>query len=324
MTDSQAPLSSEVSCDYGKYYYSHCCGDEYVRNENWLGVFRHFANCISSGIAPLKVLDAGCAKGFLVEALREKGIEAFGVDISEFAIGQAYEAIRPFLAVASLTEPLVQKYDLIVSIEVLEHIPAPQALIALENICSATEDVLFSSSPFDYAEPTHINVHPPEYWAAAFARHGFYRDFDFDGSFLTPWAVRFRKDLKKNPLEIVAQYERKFWQLSQADQGSRVFATKLQNEIAAILEKTQLTTLSQLNLKMDEIEKLKLEVAECKKALQVELESQLALKQKAFDDASDLQNKIQSYIASDLVFQNSKAGKFVQLVRNLKSFLKTN
>ena len=38
-----------------------------------------------------------------------------------------------------------------------------------------------------------MNVRPPEYWAEQFARQGFVRDVDFDASFITPWAVRFRR-----------------------------------------------------------------------------------------------------------------------------------
>lgn len=40
-------------------------------------------------LADKKCLDIGCAKGFLVEDFREFGIECFGVDWSEYAIGQS-------------------------------------------------------------------------------------------------------------------------------------------------------------------------------------------------------------------------------------------
>jgi hypothetical protein len=39
--------------------------------------------------------------------------------------------------------------------------------------------VIFSSTPFDYREPTHVNVRIPEGWAEASARHGFYRAVDY-------------------------------------------------------------------------------------------------------------------------------------------------
>jgi 2-polyprenyl-3-methyl-5-hydroxy-6-metoxy-1,4-benzoquinol methylase len=43
------------------------------------------------------VLDVGCAKGYLVRALRRLGLEARGIDVSCYAIGQADEEVRPHL-----------------------------------------------------------------------------------------------------------------------------------------------------------------------------------------------------------------------------------
>ena len=42
--------------------------------------------------------------------------------------------------------------DLIVCIEVLEHMPADEAEAAIANICGQTADILFSSSPLDFRE----------------------------------------------------------------------------------------------------------------------------------------------------------------------------
>ena len=47
-----------------------------------------------------KVLDVGCAKGFLVEDLRSFGVDAYGIDISQYAIDCASEAVKPYLTVA--------------------------------------------------------------------------------------------------------------------------------------------------------------------------------------------------------------------------------
>lgn len=236
-TAREVPVTVEISNqNFDKFYYSHCCGANYTRTDEWLQFFRYIADRVIAITAPTRVLDAGCAKGFLVEAFREKGVEAFGVDISEYAIGEAHESIQPFVKVQSLTERIESKFDLIISIEVLEHMPQKDAINAIAQICSATDDVIFSSSPFDYDEPTHINVHPPEYWAREFARHGFFRDLDFDGSFLTPWATRYRRqDSGPRQLdELVGAYERKLWELTQAEQGSRKHAMTVQGQLAEL------------------------------------------------------------------------------------------
>lgn len=48
-----------------------------------------------------KVLDIGCAKGFLVKDLRAIGIDARGVDVSQYAIDNAEPEAKPYLSIAS-------------------------------------------------------------------------------------------------------------------------------------------------------------------------------------------------------------------------------
>ena len=73
---------------YDSNYYNNCCGAPYVRGGAIWDFFCRVADNIVSRIAPHTVLDVGCAKGFLVEQLREKGVEAWGFDISESARGR--------------------------------------------------------------------------------------------------------------------------------------------------------------------------------------------------------------------------------------------
>lgn len=218
---------------FDAFYYGHCCGQPYVRNEQWLRFFGGIADRIAADLAPARVLDAGCAMGFLVETLRERGVDARGIDLSEYAIDHVHPPVRPFCRVGSITDDLGGDYDLIVSIEVAEHMPTRSAEAAIANICAHTSDVLFSSSPIDYREPTHVNVHPPEYWAEQFARHGFYRDVDYDATYILPWAARFRK--RSEPMHrLVHGYERRYWELAHAASDARSYATELQKTFATV------------------------------------------------------------------------------------------
>lgn len=49
-----------------------------------------------------RVLDVGCAKGYLVAALHQRGIEANGIDVSAYAVGNAPPEVRPYLQVSSV------------------------------------------------------------------------------------------------------------------------------------------------------------------------------------------------------------------------------
>jgi len=229
---------------YDAYYFQHGCGQPYERNAVWLQFFGGIAQKIVETIGPRTALDAGCAMGFLVEGLRERGVDAFGVDISEYAIGQAHESIRPYCWVGSVSAPLPQRYDMIVCIEVLEHLRQPESEAAIANFCRFSDDILFSSTPFDYREATHFNVQPPEYWADQFARHGFVRDVDFDASFITPWAVRFRQS-REPQHQIIRDYERRFWLLWKENTDLRSLAVDLRNQLAAS-EQTALALRTQI------------------------------------------------------------------------------
>lgn len=180
---------------YNREYYQSCLGPvPYSRYEGkWLQFFGLVADHIVKHIGPKKVLDAGCAKGFLVEALRDRGVEAYGIDLSEYAVSQVRRDIKRYCRVASLLDPIVERFDLIVCIEVLEHIPEEMARQVIANLCRSADDILFSSTPDDFAEVTHVNVQPRSYWNALFAEQGFDLDVEFDASRIAPHAMRFVK-----------------------------------------------------------------------------------------------------------------------------------
>lgn len=118
-----------INNDYfdDKYYYN-CCGQKDYVNGDWSKkAFQRIARRIVDEFKPKSVFDAGCACGHLVAALRDFGVEAYGIDISEYAIKNIREDIRPYCAVASLASELPPsfpgRFDLVTNIEVLEHIP---------------------------------------------------------------------------------------------------------------------------------------------------------------------------------------------------------
>ncbi len=189
-------MSSNASpgAQYDATYYEHGLGPvPYQQRDVWLTRFRFVADQIARVYAPKTVFDAGCAFGYLVEALRERGIEAWGSDVSDYAISQAGEGARPYVRAGSISEPLTRHYDMITCIEVLEHVDTETGDAAIANFCAHSDAVLFSSSPSDFEEATHMNVQPPGYWAARFAAHGFYRAVEHDPAWVTAWAGMFRK-----------------------------------------------------------------------------------------------------------------------------------
>lgn len=120
---------------------------------------------------PTSVLDIGCAKGYLVRALRQRGVPAFGIDISEYAIDQAPEDVQDFLFNHDITsgkEVQFPRCELIVSLDTFEHIPKEK----LENVKKFMEKfgekyfvrVGTTQTPNWQHDPSHINMHRIEWW----------------------------------------------------------------------------------------------------------------------------------------------------------------
>lgn len=208
-----APAGPGDAPVYGAYYYDRLIGDyeqsgRYEYTGEWREFFRVMAHHIATRFNPKRTLDAGCAKGFLVRALREHPIEAFGIDASEYAISEADQSIKDYVRVGSITEPLDGPYDLITCIEVIEHLPDSEIENAITRLCEASDRILFSSTPDDFVEPSHLSVKAPEDWVALFAKRGFYRNFNVDTSFVTPWAVLFERLPAGDASQAIREYDR--------------------------------------------------------------------------------------------------------------------
>ena len=201
------PTSSDL---YGpEYYAAHCGPVPYARTDHWLQFFGGVADVLVQSFAPRRVFDAGCAIGLLVEALWDRGIEAHGRDISDWAITQVRVDVRPWCEAGSIADPVGAEYDLITCIEVLEHMPEDEAVRAIQAMAVAAPRILFSSSPTDLDEPTHVNVRPPAYWLALWAEAGFAPSVTHDAGYLAPHAyVLERSEDGRSQRELVAFADR--------------------------------------------------------------------------------------------------------------------
>ncbi len=217
---STASLST-TAVDYDEQYFRTGLGLPYDEQEpHWGRFFGDVADNLVRQVAPRSCLDVGCAKGFLVAALLDRGIDARGVDISDYAITAAVERVRDRVAVHDLTQPLEGSYDLITVIEVIEHMAPTDTQLAIDNICAATDRIFFSSTPYDYAEPTHVNLHPTATWAGWFAQRGFFRRTDLDLTYLSPWAMIVERAALR-PADVAYRYETELAPLREEVVGKR-------------------------------------------------------------------------------------------------------
>lgn len=176
----------------------------------WMPICDRIAEQIIHDFSPKTVLDAGCSTGDLVEALRSRGVSAFGIDSSELAIAKANATVHDFCIVHSIAEPLPadlpQKFDLIIIMDVMEHIYPEQAIPALALMCQYTDTIIFASTAADDQDYSHYNVQKPEYWARLFAINGFYHDLVQRADNINPLAMIFRRG--NQYVDIIQNYEK--------------------------------------------------------------------------------------------------------------------
>lgn len=133
----------------------------------------------------IHAIDIGCAKGYLVRHLRRRGFDAWGEDISEYAIGNAPDDTREFLRLYDLTslDPSffgTEAFNLALCFETMEHIPEPNVDQALTNIFNMLEpgaQVLFTictdKQPGWDSDPTHVTIRSREWWDARLTQNGY-------------------------------------------------------------------------------------------------------------------------------------------------------
>lgn len=251
------------------YYRSHC-GDEYERGHGWEEIFGNYADRIVKEINPRKTLDVGSAKGFFVEALRDRGVEAYGIDISDYAIAEVREDIKPFCKVQSALLPIEEKYDLITCIEVLEHLDSKDIPLAIQRMCEAADDIIFSSTPFDYEEESHVSIHAPEYWVEQFAYNGFYHDVQYDCSYIAVQTMRFRK-ADKSKVDLIREYESELFQKQQEIVAARQ-RYKLSEENVTIYKEAYQKHVDMINQELNpKISELTEQVSEIAKKTESEM-----------------------------------------------------
>lgn len=127
-------------------------------------------------IKPTSVLDVGCGTGTWLKVLDEHGVHDYVgldgdfversqllIDASRF---QAHDLAHPF--------SLHRVFDLVICLEVAEHLPASAAPALIDSLCLHGEVIVFSAAVPGQGGQNHINEQWPDYWVHLFAKRGFY------------------------------------------------------------------------------------------------------------------------------------------------------
>jgi SAM-dependent methyltransferase len=120
-------------------------------------------------------VDVGCGLGTWLAVFRELGVQdVIGID-GDYVDRDRLEIPRDRFLPFDLEQPLSlpRRFDLVVSLEVAEHLPPSAAATFVASLCSLGPVVLFSAAAPFQGGTNHVNEQWPDYWARLFSRHGF-------------------------------------------------------------------------------------------------------------------------------------------------------
>jgi SAM-dependent methyltransferase len=126
-------------------------------------------------VLPKSVIDVGCGTGsWLAEFARNGIVDFCGVE-GDFFPADMLEIPRERFVVFDLTQPYrcSRRFDLVISLEVAEHLPADCAASFVGSLVRLGPAVLFSAAIPGQGGTHHVNEQWQDYWAELFERHDY-------------------------------------------------------------------------------------------------------------------------------------------------------
>ena len=123
---------------------------------------------------PTSVIDLGCANGIHIKKFKELGVKrVLGLEGTKHWVPYIENAIGSDYVIKDLRKPLgiKEQFDLVFSVEVLEHLEKMYANQAVKNILSLGKVFCISACPISGGFH-HFNPQPRQYWINKFAKHG--------------------------------------------------------------------------------------------------------------------------------------------------------
>ena len=148
---------------YTKQYFLNCKLTQLSRAKK-LSVFREIMR-----LKPERVLDVGCGLGALVKWLREKGVEAYGVDFAQ-TIKDDFGLKEDYFVIADAKKlPFEDNhFDVVVSTDFFEHLPEEEIDIVLGEMKRVGGKILAKiayEAPLNLRQTKlHLTNKPKSWW----------------------------------------------------------------------------------------------------------------------------------------------------------------
>lgn len=162
---------------FGNDVYSESYFEDIERREGDSAL--HISKWITEELAPESVIDVGCGPGHLMEAFEERGVDTFGIDVSDAALRRTREKGLEVERFDLRTDASLPggPYDLAVCCEVAEHIEEKHAESLVNKLTKAAPVVYMTAAEPDGAPGLfHVNEQEHKYWIELMGAQGYRYD----------------------------------------------------------------------------------------------------------------------------------------------------
>lgn len=197
-------LKLKYGDEYGKSYFEKTSEDARLILKERRPLWRRWVKIIRKYRASGKILDVACGLGFFL-AYAERYYDAYGIDISEYAIKKAKQrTTQAKISVGDATNLDYESdyFDIVTCFDLLEHLPKPALalkefhrvlkkggilVIRIPNISSIGAK-LKKEKWFGYRDKTHVSLLSNNEWMKLLKDNGFeIMEVFYDGLWDTPY-----------------------------------------------------------------------------------------------------------------------------------------
>lgn len=153
-----------------------CYDDDFYKlnKEEGLKIAEWLPEILIEMFDPKSVVDVGCGTGHLIKAFMDNEIICLGIEGSDASIQNSLcpEAVIQQDLRNPLTIPSF-RYDLVISLEVAEHIDPEYSDVYVANLCALGDTIFVSAAVPGQGGEHHVNEQPAQYWVEKFKLQGY-------------------------------------------------------------------------------------------------------------------------------------------------------
>ncbi|MDD5490049.1 MAG: class I SAM-dependent methyltransferase [Candidatus Moranbacteria bacterium] len=137
------------------------------------------------GDKPMKILDVGCAHGYLIAELQNKyGHDVWGIDYSPYAVKNSEKSVRKNIRQGDILKLPFKKnnFDVVISLDVINYLEEKDIPVAVKNLVGIAKRHIFFGAIFKHAWTASQKWNPDKFRRSVLAKKEYIEIFKKSGA----------------------------------------------------------------------------------------------------------------------------------------------